>query len=157
VFRPRTGDVASLAKVITESTSRRTPAGTIEPTVNVTVDPGTQSVVVTGSPGQVEQVSGLLEQLESGLSPTGNRQTRFIDVGGAAAQRLSPLVEQIYKASSPRLRGGAGSILSDPEAGRLIVTGPADHLTRMKKSSLNCGPARSGPRRGSSACCLWRI
>jgi type II secretory pathway component GspD/PulD (secretin) len=123
-----------LAKILNEAVSKRTPAGTVLPLLNVTVDPGSQSVVVTGSPGDVQHAATILSQLDASIAPSDDRQTRMIDLGSAAAvQRLGPLVEQLYRSQvgdSPAL--AQGKILPDAESGRLIVTASKEHLDKIE-------------------------
>jgi type II secretion system protein D len=135
VFRPRSTDVTAVAKILSEALSKRAPSGVVVPTANVSVEPGTQSVVVTGSPGDVQTAVDIVTQLETGSTMPVPQQTKFIEVGTVAeAKRLLPLVEQIYRSQVTDSLSGQvahAKIIADAEAGRLIVTASDDHLKRI--------------------------
>jgi type II secretion system protein D len=136
VFRTRGSDAASVAKILSEALTKRLPSGQTVPLANVTVEPNSQSVVVTGSPGDVQTAVDIITQLETGSSTPTPQQTKFIDVGGAAdAKRLLPLIEQIYRSQVTDSLGGQvahAKILADTDTGRLIVTASEDHLRRIE-------------------------
>jgi type II secretion system protein D len=136
VFRPRTSDAASLAKILTEALTKHAPGGVKLSTANVAVEPGSQSVVVTGSPGDVQLAFEIVTQLENGSAIPTPQVTRLIDVGTVAeAKRLVPLVEQIYRSQVSDSLGGQSAnakILADNETGRLIVTASEEHAKKIE-------------------------
>jgi type II secretion system protein D len=136
VFRPRSAEPAAVAKILSEALSRRSTTGMMLPTANVSVEPLSASVVVTGSPGDVQTAVDIITQLETGSTMPVPQQTKFIDVGTVAdAKRLSPLVEQIYRSQVTDSIGGQvahAKIMADAESGRLIVTASDDHLKRIE-------------------------
>lgn len=137
VFRPRSSDSASLAKILTEALNKRTPGGAKLSTANVTVEPGSQSVVVTGSPGDVQLAVDIVTQLENGSSFPTPQQTQFIDMGTVTeAKRLLPMIEQIYRSQVSDTLGGQtahAKILVDDQSGRLIVTASEEHLKKIEQ------------------------
>jgi len=136
VFHARGSDAASIAKILSEALTKRLPSGQTVPVANVSVEPTSQSVVVTGSPGDVQTAVDIITQLETGSSTPTPQQTKFIDVGGAAdAKRLLPLIEQIYRSQVTDSLGGQvahAKILADADTGRLIITASEDHLRRIE-------------------------
>ena len=66
VFRTRTADAPAVAKILTEALSRRLPSGTTVARASVSVEAGSQSIVVTGSPGDVQTATDIIAQLETG-------------------------------------------------------------------------------------------
>ena len=136
VFRPRSAEPTAVAKILTEALSKRSLTGVMLPTANVSVEPVSASVVVTGSPGDVQTAVDIITQLETGSTMPVPQQTKFIDVGTVAeAKRLLPLVEQIYRSQVTDSLGGQvahAKIIADSEAGRLIVTASDDHLQRIE-------------------------
>jgi len=136
VFRPRAADTTNLASILTQALTRRAQDGRITTTASVSHDSGSQSVVVSGSPGDLQIASDIVIQLETGTTTPTPLQTRFIDVGSASeAKRLAPLVEQLYR---DQVGSGAASavahakILPDSENGRLIVTASEAHLEKVE-------------------------
>ena len=121
VFRPRNSDASSLAKILTNALTRRLPSGVTVPSANVTVEPTSQSVVVTGSPGDVQTALDVVSQLENGSGLTMPQQTKLIDVGTVAeAKRLAPIIEQIYRSQFTDTVGGQAAhakIVADAETG----------------------------------------
>src|SRR5688572_23661085 len=136
VFRPRSAEPTAVAKILSEALSKRSPSGVMLPTANVSVEPGSASVVVTGSPGDVQTAVDIVTQLETGSTMPVPQQTKFIEVGTVAeAKRLLPLVEQIYRSQVTDSLSGQvahAKIIADAEAGRLIVTASDDHLQRIE-------------------------
>jgi hypothetical protein len=97
VFRPRSAEVTNIASILTQALTRKLPNGQLVTTASISQDLASQSVVVSGSPGDLEIANDIVTQLETGSSRPTPMRTRFIDVGTAAeAKRLSPLVEQLY-------------------------------------------------------------
>ena len=137
VFRPRSSEGASVAKILTEALTKRLPSGQTVATAQVTLEPNSQSVVVTGSPGDVQTAVDIVTQLETGSTMPRAQQTKFIDVGTVAeAKRLLPLIEQIYRSQATDSIGGQtahAKIIADAESGRLIVTASDDHLQRIEE------------------------
>jgi type II secretory pathway component GspD/PulD (secretin) len=136
VFRPRAAESTNLATILTQALTRRSPSGQISSTASVSHDPGSQSVVVSGSPADVQIASDIVSQLETGSSQPAPLETRFIDVGTPAeARRLQPLIDELYR--NQVAAGGLGAvahakIMADAESGRLIVTANQDHLARIE-------------------------
>jgi type II secretory pathway component GspD/PulD (secretin) len=98
VFRPRAAEATNLASILTQALTRRAPSGQITSTASVSHDPGSQSVVVSGSPGDIQIATDIVTQLETGTTQPTPLQTRFIDVGSASeAKRLQPLLDELYR------------------------------------------------------------
>ena len=150
VFRTRTAEAANVAKILTEALSRTLPGGQKVPTASVAVEPGSQSVVVTGSPGDVQTASDILSQLETGSTNPKPQQTRYIELGSVAeAKRVVPLIEQIYR--SQVADGSAGGtahakILAEPDTSRIIVTASEEHLARIEEIVKNLRAERAKPQ-----------
>lgn len=136
VFRPRSAEVTNVASILTQALTRRLPNGQVVTTASVSQDLASQSIVVSGSPGDLEIATDIITQLETGSSRPTPMKTKFIDVGSAAeARRLAPMVEQLYR---NQVSGVAGTvaharIMPDADAGRLIVTANEDHLSRIEE------------------------
>ena len=139
VFRPRATEPKDFAQIITQALTRREPGGgrAGNTTASVTFDAASKSVVITGSPGDLQTASEILTQLETGTSQPQPLQTRFIEVGTAAdAKRLLPLVEELYRnqmSGAGALDTGAHAKLMNDENGRLIVTASEPHLLRIEE------------------------
>ena len=137
VFRPRAAEATNLASILTQALTRRGPGGQIVTTASVSHDAGSQSVVVSGSAGDIQIATDIVTQLETGTSQPTPLQTRFIDVGSAAeAKRLEPLLEELYRNEVADGSIGAvahAKILVQPESGRLIVTANETHLARIEE------------------------
>ncbi|HAM70471.1 MAG TPA: hypothetical protein DCM86_02380, partial [Verrucomicrobiales bacterium] len=136
VFRPRAAESTNLASILTQALTRRSPSGQVTTTASISHDPGSQSVVVSGSPADVQIATDIVSQLETGSSRPTPLETKFIDVGSPAeAKRLQPLIDELYR--NQVASGGLGAvahakILADADSGRLIVTASEDHLARIE-------------------------
>lgn len=138
VFRPRATEPKDFAQILTQALTRREPGTrTGSTTASVTFDAASKSVVVTGSPGDLQTATEILTQLETGTSQPQPLQTRFIEVGTAAdAKRLLPLVEELYRnqmSGAGALDSGAHAKLMSDDNGRLIVTASEPHLLRIEE------------------------
>jgi type II secretory pathway component GspD/PulD (secretin) len=137
VFRPRSSEVTNVAAILTQALTRRSANGSVITSASISQDLASQSVVVSGSPGDLQIASDIVTQLETGSSQPTPMRTRFINVGNAAeAKRIAPLVEQLYRNQVGNGLGGAvahAKIIPDAEAGRLIVTASEDHLARVEE------------------------
>jgi len=149
VFRTRTSEVKNVGKILTEALTKTLPNGQKVPTASVSVEPGSQSIVVTGSPGDVQTAADIISQLETGSTNPKPQQTRFIDLGSVSdAKRIVPLVEQIYRSEvSGNNAGGAAhaKIMAEPNTSRLIVTASEEHLTRIEEIVRNLRAEKSKP------------
>ncbi|MEY4689979.1 MAG: putative type secretion system protein precursor [Verrucomicrobiota bacterium] len=149
VFRTRTSEVKNVGKILTEALTKTLPNGQKVPTASVSVEPGSQSIVVTGSPGDVQTATDIISQLETGSTNPKPQQTRFIDLGSVAeAKRIVPLVEQIYRSEvADGSAGGAAhaKIMAEPNTSRLIVTASEEHLTRIEEIVRNLRAEKSKP------------
>ena len=137
VYRPRATEPKDFAQIITQALTRRDPGGKAGTTASVTFDAGSKSVVITGSPGDLQTATEILTQLETGTSQPQALQTRFIEVGTAEdAKRLLPLVEELYRnqmSGAGVLDIGAHAKLMSDDNGRLIVTASEAHLLRIEE------------------------
>ena len=124
-------------------------------------DPADAQIVADGKAGRLivsaraEHLSVIGEIIESVLPEKKSkpaRETKVIDVGNAAeVQRLHPIVQQLYadqwkdKASSDP---ADAQILPDPRAGRLIVTGKAEHVLEIEAIVKQFSLGKSSPQSG---------
>lgn len=136
VFRPRAADATNVAQILNTALTRKLPSGQMATTASVSCEPTSQSVIVSGSPGDLQIASDIVTQLETGTTQPTPLQTKFIDVGTTAeAKRLQPVLEQLYR--NQVNDGGVGQtahakILADTDSGRLIVTASEDHLAKIE-------------------------
>lgn len=153
IFRPRATEATNVAQIITQALTRRGPGGGVTTTASVSYDAGSQSVVVSGSPADIQVASDIVSQLETGTTQPTAMKTKFIEVGTPAeAKRLLPIVEQLYRnqVSDGSLGATAhAKILADTESGRLIVTASEDHIVRVETliTQLRADKSQPQPRR----------
>ncbi|HYE30915.1 MAG TPA: secretin N-terminal domain-containing protein [Methylomirabilota bacterium] len=136
VFRPRTTTATNVATILQQVLTRRGASGQPQTTASISYDAGSESVVVSGTPNDLQIATDIISQLETGSSQPVALQTKFFDVGSVAeARRLQPLIEQLYR--NQVSAGGASAvahakIMADTQAGRLIVTASEDHLQKIE-------------------------
>ena len=137
IFRPRATDATNVASIVRQALTRRGKDGQAATTASVSFDAGSQSVVVTGTPGDLQTATDIVSQLETGTSQPTALQTKFIEVGSPdEARRLQPLVEQLYRNQTSDGTAGTvahAKILADAESGRLIVTASKEHIARIEE------------------------
>lgn len=140
IFRPHATEATNVATIVRQALTRRSPSGQNLTTASVTYDPGSQSVVVTGSPRDVQTASDIVSQLDTGSTQPMPLVTKFVDVGSPEeAKRILPLLEQLYRnQTSDSTSGGLphAKMMADPEAGRLIITASEEHQARLAELVL---------------------
>ncbi len=136
IFRPRATDATNVAAIVRQALTRRGKDGQAGTTASIGFDAGSQSVVVTGTPADLQTASDIVSQLDTGTTQPVQLQTKFIDVGSTEeARRIQPLVEQLYKNQTSDGTSGTvahAKIVPDLESGRLIVTASAEHVARIE-------------------------
>ena len=153
VFRLQNAEPISVAQAITNALATRLPSGAMISRVQLTVDPATQAVIVTGSSADLLQAAEIVKQLDSDTGLAADLQTRLIDIGSATeVQRLAPLIQQLYKdlaGPGQSRQASRTKIVPEPESGRLIVTATAEHQRKIDEiiKQLKAAPLQKQPRR----------
>lgn len=152
VFRPRAAEATNVAQILTQALTRKSPSGQVTTTASVSYEPNSQSVIVSGSVGDVQIASDIIAQLETGSTQPMQLETKFIDVGSAAeAKRVMPVLEQLYRnqVSDAGAQVAHAKIMADPDQGRLIVTASAEHVAKIEALLRQLKPerVREQPRR----------
>lgn len=136
IFRPRSTESTNVAVILQQALTRREKNGRVVSSASITHDPTTQSVVVTGSPGDLQLAMDIVAQLEAGGGTPTPLSTRFLEAGTTEeARRILPLVEQLYRnqtADGATPNTARAHIVLDPDSGRLIVTGSQEQLTLVE-------------------------
>ena len=106
--------------------------GSTEKPATIHASPDGANLMVFGSAPQFAAVEKIVTTLAPQPAPA--RVTKSVNVGTPAdAQRLAPLVEQLY---ADHFKGKAeeadAKILTDERAGRLIITGRAEHVAQIE-------------------------
>lgn len=137
VFRLQVADTAAVYRVMTNAFTRRLGNGEMVPTVRSTMDETTKTIVLTGSPGDVQHAIEIINQMDQTTKGEGPQQTAFIDFSSASElRRLQPIVKQLYENQvlDPRTPGAAhAQFVAEPEMRRLIVTASAEHVELIQK------------------------
>lgn len=106
--------------------------GSTEKPATIHAGPNGASLMVFGSAPQFAAIEKIVQTLDP--QPAPDRVTKTVNVGTPAdAQRLAPLVEQLYADQwKGKSEEADAKILTDERAGRLIITGPAAHVTQIE-------------------------
>ena len=151
VFRIKSLDLDAIRQAVTNATSDQLPAGEMRSRLAISVDTSTRSLIVTGSPGDVQTAEDIVRQLEQGREPIIARQTRIFEMRDSEELgRVTPLVEQLYKEQVDEAGTGPADaiILRDENTHRLIVRAKPDHLGQIEKliSELRLAKPLTKPR-----------
>jgi len=145
VFRLENADPSSVVTILTSALAKQSGRNSPLGQPNVSVDLSTRSVVVTGSPADLLNAADILQQLDK--NPALEEETQFVNVGTAAeVNRLLPLIRQIYQREPFQRDPNAGGppygrrrfseplarISSDPESGRIIITGVPTQVKKVE-------------------------
>ncbi len=134
VFKLKSANARQIAPVIVNSILNRDPRRAGGRGMVVTPDDISNSLVVSGTPTDFQQITSLIEQLDGkGQSA---RVTEIFDLGEADdVQRLLPLIQQTYReewrSKAPDDPADA-QILADPAGGRILVTAPSNHIAAIQ-------------------------
>ncbi|HET6407865.1 MAG TPA: secretin N-terminal domain-containing protein, partial [Chthoniobacteraceae bacterium] len=137
VIRLQVADPATAFRVLTNAFTRRAPNGDMEQAVKANLDSQTKTIVLTGSPGDVQHALGIVEQMENIAPGSGPMETVFLEFASAAElTRVQPLIQQLY---SNQVADGTPGVAAhakfvpDTETKRLIVTASAKHIALIQK------------------------
>lgn len=137
VFRLLSADPAAVQRALTNAFPRRGFQGERVSSLRITTDDAARTVVVTGSPGEVQHAESLVRELDRARPDVGPMETRFLEFSTAnELRRLQPLIQQLYtnQVSDPSTPGSAhASFLPDPDGKRLVVSASAAHQAIVEK------------------------
>lgn len=137
VIRLQVADPAISFRVLTNAFTRRAPNGDLVQTLKANLDTQTKTIVITGSPGDVQHALGIVDQMENIAPGAGPLETVFLEFGSATElKRVQPLVQQLY--ANQVADGTAGitahaKFVPDPESKRLIVSASKKHIELIQK------------------------
>ena len=151
VFRIKSLDLDAVRQAVSNATSDQFSAGETRSRLAISVDTSTRSLIVTGSPGDVQTAEDIVRQLEQGREPIIARQTRIFEMRDSEELgRVTPLVEQLYKEQIDEAGTGPADaiILRDENTHRLIVRAKPDHLAQIEMliSELRLAKPLAKPR-----------
>src|SRR5688572_4688798 len=137
VIRLNVADPATSFRVLTNAFTRRAPNGDMVQSLKANLDPQTKTIVVTGSPGDVQHALGIVEQMENIAPGAGPMQTVFLEFASTTElKRVQPLIQQLY---SNQVADGTPGVTAhakfvpDLESKRLIVSASAKHIELIQK------------------------
>lgn len=136
IFRPRTTDATNVAQIVTQALTRRLPNGRVITTASVSHDVRSQSVIVSGSPGDIQIASDIVSQLEADKPLTQDRHLRILALKNA---RVDSAVQNLQNLLKEAMTGHqfvgvpTPSILPDVPNNRLLVTATDDQLDVVER------------------------
>ena len=151
VFRIKSLDLAAVQQAVSNATTDQLPGGETRSRLAISVDTSTRSLIVTGSPGDVQTAEDIVRQLEQGREPINARQTSIFEMlDREELGRVTPLVEKLYKEHVDEAGTGPADaiILRDENTQRLIVRAKPDHLAQIAKliTELRLSKPETNPR-----------
>ena len=151
VFRIKSLDLDAVQQAVSNATTDQLPGGETRSRLAISADTSTRSLIVTGSPGDVQTAEDIVRQLEQGREPIIARQTRIFEMlDREELGRVTPLVEKLYKEQVDEAGTGPADaiILRDENTQRLIVRAKSDHLVQIAKliSELRLAKPLAKPR-----------
>lgn len=137
VIRLQVADPTTSFRVLTNAFTRRAPNGDMEQTLKANLDAPTKTIVITGSPGDVQHALGIVDQMENISPGAGPMQTEFLEFPSASElRRVQPLIQQLYAnqvADGTPAGAAHAKFVPDTESKRLIVTASEKHLVLIRK------------------------
>ncbi len=131
VIRVEHGDVAALVPIITQATSDHDGPGTPLARLAITADTRSNSLVVTGSPGDVARAQEIVNEL-SERPRHGPRRVQVFPLEVATAESLAQTVQRVLaEESQGRADFRPPLVLPDNAGNRLIVTATEEQLARI--------------------------
>jgi len=146
IFRCHTADPGSVVRILEDALGRRGPRSRGERSFRVILDPNTRSIVLTGTPADMEQAMEIVKQIDSQEAEP--RLVRIIPVKTAHPSDLAAKLRQLYQEQSKNLPNAQSSdalILPDDEGNRLILTATAPQLKLIEDlvEQLDTAPGNS--------------
>ena len=80
VFRIKSLDLDAVQQAVSNATTDQLPGGETRSRLAISADTSTRSLIVTGSPGDVQTAEDIVRQLEQGREPIIARQTRIFEM-----------------------------------------------------------------------------
>ena len=136
------GRASQILETVQQLYAEQTAGGTEKP-ATIHAGPNGANLMVFGSAPQFAAIEKIVTTLDPKPAPT--RVTKSVSVGTPAdAQRLAPLVEQLY---ADHFKGkpeeADARILTDERTGRLIITGRSEHVSQIESIITELGGTSS--------------
>lgn len=131
IVRCRTADPNSLMRILSDVFQRprfRDPSRTF-PSVRITIEPKTRSLVLFGNTGEVDQALELIKQLDS--DQPAKRTLRILTIKSGRSSDFALRIRQLYLdqiKGQPDAASSEALILGDDRSNRLVVTATEDHM-----------------------------
>ena len=137
VIRLQVADPATSFRVLTNAFTRTAPNGELVQGLKANLDTQTKTIVITGSPGDVQHALGIVDQMENIAPGAGPIETVFLEFASSSElKRVQPLIQQLY---SNQVADGTPGVAAhakfvpDPESKRLIVSANRKHIDLIQK------------------------
>jgi type II secretion system protein D len=124
-FTLKTADPVDLASILSSVVVQYSSRGVAIPKVTVSADPIAGTLVVTGSPDDLELAAKIIEEYEANAIPREERIMRFVKVQDADPDEVAKQLEKLYGAqmkASGKKGGGDAIIMGDDAGNRVILT-----------------------------------
>ncbi|UCD76487.1 MAG: hypothetical protein JSV91_06095 [Phycisphaerales bacterium] len=94
IFSLSQADAAEVAEAVRAATAAQSATRPGEPPITVTGEPSSNTVIVTATPAQLDEVAKIIEPLDSGVAAD-QAQVRAVFLKHARAETVAPIVEQL--------------------------------------------------------------
>ena len=137
IFRCENVDAQKIARVIEQATTSRGLDGSAVARLRVTFETSTSSVIVTGSPGDVQTAERIHTQLD--VDPGGRskpRELRAVSPKEKSPEQLRSLLDPVLRDEHRERGPRAGSmprLVVDPVGGRLLVFATPEEHERIER------------------------
>ncbi|MEP0842634.1 MAG: hypothetical protein HRF43_07970, partial [Phycisphaerae bacterium] len=128
-------DIAEALQQIYTATRTTNRGG--RPPASFTVPRGTRRIMVTATPGELEEVKKLIAQMDVAGADTSSRDTRVVKVEHVTPEEMNAILTEYMRKQGVAGRQGQlvgdVKIMTSASAGAVVLTGPKDRLDQMEQ------------------------
>jgi len=134
IFPLKTADASQIAEIVTKATSKPDSKGTFRSSLSISADGRTNSLIVVGSPTDVEAAAGVIKELDR-APESEPYEIHVIQLKSGNAEVLDKALENLFatrtgqKAGIPNFR-----VEADNSSNSLMISVPPAHWKRVKEA-----------------------
>ncbi|MDP6542500.1 MAG: secretin N-terminal domain-containing protein [Phycisphaerae bacterium] len=132
IFPLKTADASQIAEIVTKATSKPDAKGVLRGSLSVSADGRTNSLIVVGSPTDVEAAAGVIKELDR--APEADAyEIHVIQLKSGNAEILDKALENLFAARSGQSTGIPGfRVEADNSSNSLMISVPPAHWKKVK-------------------------
>jgi type II secretion system protein D len=133
IFKIRAADAKKISEIINRTFVTIDSQGNTRPRLNVAADEISNLLIVAGTPGDIQAVGMIVEQLDVG-NPFQPKDLKVIELPHAEGEKLAQLAGRVWGSQMRGVEGnGDVTFIHEPSGKRLIIVSPTELMTRAEQ------------------------